>query len=321
VTRCLGDRIDVTMPEGCRRGLRGHLWEQVSLPQSVNGALLWSPANTGPLSVRNHVVTIHDISPIDHPEWFSRGFATWYRYLLPRLARRARRVITVSEFTRRRIVERFGVPESRVVAIAHGVTDQFCPQARAAVEAARRAYGLPSPYLLVVGSLQPRKNLERLLRVWRRQQCALQPLLLAIVGSPGPGFRPSRLTPAAPRVRLLGVVPDRDLPALYAGAVGFIQPSLYEGFGLPVLEAMACAVPVAASDTTALREVGGDAALYMNPLDEASMADAIRRLVEDDSWRERSRRLGCARAQQFTWERTAVRTWEVLRDAAEGGTS
>jgi glycosyltransferase involved in cell wall biosynthesis len=306
----------VAAPDACRRGLHGHVWEQLWLPAAVNGHLLWSPANTGPLAVRRQVVTIHDISPIEHPEWFTPRFAAWYQYLLPRLARQARRVITVSAFTRGRIIERMDIPEAKVIAIPHGVSPEFQPLPVARIEATRSAYGLTSPYLLAVGSLQPRKNLHRLLRVWR-QLDVRAPISLVIVGSHGPGFRDIRLDAASGNLRLLAGVPDADLPALYAGALGFVQPSLYEGFGLPVLEAMACGAPVVMSGTSALPEVGGGVALSMDPYDERSMREAIQRLVEDDRWRERASEMGRARSSQFTWERTADLTWNVLCEAAE----
>jgi glycosyltransferase involved in cell wall biosynthesis len=316
VTSRIADRVTLITPRRWTHGLAGHAWEQVWLPRHVaSGGVLWSPANTGPLTVANQVVTIHDLSALEHPEWFTARFTAWYRYLLPRLARAARRVITDSEFSRSRIVERLGVREDRVVTIPLGVSDHFAPQPPARVAATRGAHGLARPYLLVVGSLQPRKNLARLLRVWQRLERPLAGLALAVVGDRDADFAPIALDAPPASVRFLGPVDDADLPALYAGALGCVVPSMYEGFGLPLLEAMACGVPCAASANTALREVAGGVAVPLDPYDEDSMETAIRTLVEDDSLRDRLRTEGLARAAAFTWDRTAEQTWAVLASA------
>jgi alpha-1,3-rhamnosyl/mannosyltransferase len=203
-----------------------------------------------------------------------------------------------------------------VVAVPHGVGEQFRPRESGQLSDTRAAYGLADDYLLVVGSLQPRKNLERLLRVWRRLRPRWPSLLLALVGGSAPGCRRTRVE-ATPGVGLLGPVPDHDLPALYSGAHGFVLPSLYEGFGLPLLEAMASGVPAAVSNAAALPEVAAGAAVLMDPRDEESMAAALQRLVEDRTWRAGAVEAGRARAAAFSWERAAELTWGVLREASE----
>ena len=231
ITRRLGDRVRLFHPRTALGGFRGHVWEQLRLPQLVNGDVLWSPANTGPLAVLHQVVTVHDVSPLEHSEWFEPTFATWYRYLLPRLARRVSRVITVSRFSKSRIVHLLGVQDDRVVVIPSGVDTGLRPQPQSEIDAVRRKHGLTDPYILTLSSLEPRKNLGRLLGAWRRASPALGGVSLVMAGDFRPTLRAPRFDPLPPRVRLIGAVDDRDLPALYSGALGFIVPSLYEGFG------------------------------------------------------------------------------------------
>jgi glycosyltransferase involved in cell wall biosynthesis len=148
------------------QGIKGHLWEQFILPGKVGDDLLWSPGNTGPLAVRRQVLTLHDASSLDHPEWFEAKFARWYGWLLPKLARKAARIITVSEDARRRIVDRLRLPESKVIAIPNGVDARFQPASAEAVANLRSKLDLPASFFLYVGSLEPRKNLALLLEAW-----------------------------------------------------------------------------------------------------------------------------------------------------------
>jgi len=313
----LTDNFSVVSPRAATRGVRGHLWEQSVLPLRLRGGLLWSPCNTGPLSVCKQVVTIHDCGFFDQARCFSPQFARWYQWLIPRLARRARKIITVSEFSRRRLLELTGVDENRVVVIPNGVGRQFVavdPERQAEV---RRRLRLPSPYVLSVGSLEPRKNLPRLLEAWRQLSAKDRHLSLVLVGASGQQFQSIDLTGNMPSVMTAGYVSDEDLPAVYSGAQLFVYPSLYEGFGLPVLEAMACGTPVVCSQITALAEVVQDAGLLVDPYDPAAISAGIRRVVEDESLRAGLRQRGLDRAREYTWDRAARATWQVLHAAAE----
>ncbi len=310
VLRCLGPQTRVIKPRQTMTGLQGHLWEQFVLPKELGkDEYLWSPANTGPLAVASQTVTIHDLSVLDHPEWFTARFRLWYLFLLPRLARRASSILTVSEHSRRSILKRFGLPEEKVSVVPDGVNlRHFHP---CDPGPARAKYDLRRDYILFVGSIDPRKNLERLLQAWARLG-EFGAMELVIVGSRGNMFRPVPVRSSRRRTRFLGYVPDEDLPALYAGATFFIMPSLFEGFGLSVLEAMACGTPVITSHAGALPEVAGDAALQVDPTSVEGMTEAMRTLLMDHDLRSVLSKKGMERACQFSWERSAAKIWEAL---------
>jgi len=304
----LGSRLRVVRCEGGADGVRGHLWEQVTLVGQVGpNHVLWSPANTGPLNVENQVLTLHDISPLEHPEWFRPAFALWYRLFVPLLIKRVRRVVTSSEFVREKLLKRFGLHGEQVTVVPGGVdTQTFHPGVTLRLD-------LPSRYALFVGSLQPRKNLTRLLEAWQRIKDTVPDAWLLIAGTGGSAFRPTALA-AAERVRFLGAIPDGDLPGLYASATVFILPSLDEGFGLPVLEAMASGTVVIASNAGALPEVVGDSGHFFDPLDVAEIAHTLHCGLQDAVLRESLRENGLIRAQRFSWDASAEMLWKVFEE-------
>lgn len=295
-----------------------HLWDQVSLPRVVpSNSLLWSPASAGPISHRRHVQTIHDMALFDLPECFRGLYAAWYRHLLPVVARRARMILTDSQATRERIVDLLHVPDDRLSVVALAADERFCPQPGEQVQKALRANGIDAPYLLALGTISPRKNFQRLIDAWNRISSDYTDVQLLVVGEPGVFFSGGATMGALPRgVRHLTGVGDDLLVNLYAGAAGFVYPSLYEGFGLPILEAMAVGTPVITSDATSLPEVAGDAAIYVDPLDTESIADGMRRVLDDRALRDSLAQRGLERARLFSWDRTARETHEVLMRVA-----
>jgi glycosyltransferase involved in cell wall biosynthesis len=317
VTGRLGQRLRAIEPAFAVRGMAGHLWEQLILPGHVGeGVLLWSPANTGPLLVRNQVVTIHDLSVLDHPEWFSPRFAAWYRFLLPRLARNVRHILTISTYSKSRILERLSVPSNRVSVVPLGVGPEFRPAKERAGVGQSGCPDLPPNYLAVVGSLEPRKNLARVLDAWQQVRVRHRNARLVVVGSSSAIFRAPDIDKMAEGVQFVGQIAQDELPRIYGGAIGFIYASLYEGFGLPILEAMACGTPVICSNATSLPEVAGDAAVYVDPFDVESIANGILTVLEDGQVRGELRQKGLARAGGFRWEVTASKTWDILMRAA-----
>jgi glycosyltransferase involved in cell wall biosynthesis len=275
------------------------VWEQVTLPRilrSERAALVHVPNCFLPLRRPcPGVVTIHDLAWEDHPDDFARRTAWKYRTLAPRAARSAERVICVSSFTRDDVVGRYGVDPDRIRVIGEAPS-----------LAVGDAEPPPGPYILAVGDLRRKKNFGRLVEAFGRLRDEGLPHRLVIAGrdaGEGPRLR-------AAGVELPGYVPEERLDALMRGAALLVHPSLYEGFGLVIVEAMARGVPVAAARATALPETGGDAALYFDPLDVRDMADTIARALADDRLGERGR----ARAASLSWDDAAARTAEVYRE-------
>ena len=317
----IGSSLTPLQPDQRREGIRGHLWEQTVLAARTSRGVLWSPANTGPLLHPRQVVTLHDIAVLEHPEWFGSGFAKVYQALIPRLAHRARQIIAVSQFTKDRIVLTTNVPEEKVVVIYNAADPRFKPASPAAIALVAQRLNLPfSHYVLSLGSLEPRKNLQRLLQAWHHIASELpSDVGLVVAGGLGKSavFGNLDLPDSTPRVFFTGRVPDEWLPALYSGALLMVYPSLYEGFGLPPLEAMSTGTAVITSNQTSLPEVVGDAAWMVNPLDTLEIAEAIKTLVLNESERKRLAQAGLKRSRLFSWEQAAKQTWTVLRTVAE----
>jgi glycosyltransferase involved in cell wall biosynthesis len=266
---------------------------------------LWSPANSGPLIVAHQVLTLHDLSPLENPSWFAPSFARWYRLLLPGLLPRVNRVIVPSNYVREQLLSRFRLVDERVVVVPGGVDGAvFHPHAPHTLD-------LPVRYVLFVGSLQPRKNLSGLLEAWQSIKEVVPDVWLVIAGASSKVFRALEL-PVYERVSILGYVPDASLPGLYANAKLVCLPSFDEGFGLPVLEAMACGTPVIASAAGALPEVVGDAGLLFDPADTSAIAGALLRCLQDGELRESLQARGMSRVKQFSWQASAEKIWSVF---------
>ena len=304
------------------RRLAGILLRRAPLspgPDSVYHAPNYLPARfNGPT-----VVTVHDLSHIHYAHYHPRARVVAMERLLPRALERANAVIVGSDYVAAEVRAWFGLPAARVHAIHHGVDSAFRPLNDDAIRPTLDRYGLvPGGYLLCLATLEPRKNLHRLISAFEALPGALRaqyPLVLAgAVGWRNADIREriDRLE-ARGELRHLGYLPAEDRAPLYSGAHGFAYPALYEGFGLPPLEAMACGTPVMTSNRSAMPEVAGDAALVVDPEDIDAMGEGLRRLCEDTPLRERLGRAGPARAADFTWARCAAATAAVYRAALD----
>jgi glycosyltransferase involved in cell wall biosynthesis len=290
------ERYTVIRPPAMFAHGPGQAWEQLALPLAARGSkLLLSPANMAPLAGSGNVVVIHDVAPFHEPDWFGRAYGAWHRAVLPRIARGARLVFAPSEYVRGELIELFGLDSERVRAIAPGVDTTLADPP--APEPLLRRLGLEQPYVLALGTDSPRKNLGLLDRI--APALAAGGLGVAIAGS-GRSYLPAS-TPG--NARRLGYVPDAELPALYAGAAAFAMPSLYEGFGLPCVEAMAAGTPVVAADRAALPEACGGAALLVEPDDADAFTAALIRAAGPE--RARLAQAGRARAAGLSWARSA----------------
>lgn len=275
-----------------------------------------------PLRAAGAVVTVHDLAHARMPECAEPKNVAFLNAHLPRTLGRARMVLTDSEFTARELAELFGYPRERTRVTHLGVDACFSPRSEAEKEAARRRHGLPPDFILCVGTIEPRKNVGALLeayRLLREGGGATPPLVL--VGGDGWREEADRIgrliatPPFAGAVRRLAYLGHDELPAVYSAARLFVFPALYEGFGLPPLEAMACGTPVVCSDAASLPEVVGDAALLVRPRDAQGIAAAMRRLLDDGRLRGELAERGLERAKRFTWAETARKTVAAYREA------
>ncbi|MFQ5813782.1 MAG: glycosyltransferase family 4 protein, partial [Anaerolineae bacterium] len=303
-------------------------WEQVVQPfalQKERVDLLHALAFVTPLlSPCPSVVTIHDLSFLLYPESFKRS-KRFYLSLFTRLsARQARCIIAVSKSTKRDVVRLLGVSPDKVEVVYSGVDDVFHPLAEDQVAAFRSKRGLPERFILFVGTIEPRKNVTRLIEAFAAlRPCDLANLKLVIGGAKGWFYHN-----VFARVEELGLegdvvfpgyIPVSELPLWYNAAELFVYPSLYEGFGLPLLEAMACGTPVVAANTSSLPEVVGEVGLTVDPLDVEGLAEAMRRALGDEVLRQEMRDRGLQRAKGFSWTKTAQETVQVYRRAMESG--
>lgn len=302
-------------------------WKHLALPLALlrhRIDLFHSPTGTLPLwAPCPQVVTIHDLFAELHPEWFPRRVAEQLSLAQRRAAHVATALITVSEKTRRLVLERYAVSETRVMVVHNGVDhERFRPGRVATDDQVLRRLGVQAPYVLCVGSLMPWRNAPTLLRAVARLRTERGvPHHLLFVGRDIWGTDPTttliREQGWSDWAHIGGYVDDDELPGLYAGAEVLAAPSLDEGFGIPVLEAMASGTPVVASTAGALPEVVGDAALLVDPLDQAGLADALWQVISNGGLRERLRSRGLARAQALSWQRAAAETWRVYEASLE----
>lgn len=303
------------------------VWEQLGLPTLVRRHrldVLHSPHYTMPLrhSARS-VVTFHDLTFVLYPELHQVVKRFFFPAMMRWSARHARRIIAVSESTRQDLVRTLGVSPERVTTVLSAADADYRPATAAQVAEVCTRYGLRSgEYLLYVGVLEPRKGIDRLVEAFGRISPGADGLKLVIAGKRGWMYDQIFTQVAAlgleDRVTFPGYVPRADLPPLYSGARAFVYPSRYEGFGLPVLEAMSCGTPVVTTNVSSMPEVAGDGALLVDPDDVPALAAALARVVHDTRLREQLSGRGRTRAASFSWERCARETIRVYQDAVTG---
>lgn len=266
------------------------------------------------------ILTFYDLIPLKFPQTVSPRARLFFRLTASLALRVATRVVAVSHSARSDLISAFRVPAAKIAVTPLAAGPRYRPQPAAVVDRVRAQYNLPESFLLYVGINKPHKNLPALVDAYAQLASPRTPPLV-IAGAwddryPQPKQRAARRQ-LSDAIRFLGPVPERDLPALYSAATLFVFPSLYEGFGLPVLEAMACGTPVACANTPSLAETAGDAARLFNPHSIPDIADAIAELLEDGRQRARRREQGLARAGRFSWRATAAATLNCYRKLQE----
>jgi glycosyltransferase involved in cell wall biosynthesis len=323
-TACETPLADLGRPNFAQRVLTatpGWSWTPAALPRALRRDrcdLVHVQYIVPPVCPVPIITTVHDISFRRHPRWFPAKHALLLNLLIPLAIAQAERVITCSEHTRREILALYGTDERKVIVTPYAADPIYQPMpVEVARQAVRERFNVRHPYILAVGVLQPRKNLPRLVEAYARIAREV-PQHLVLVGKEGWAFEGLRRRVAgsgvASRIHFTGYVPDADLPALYAAADLFVYPSLYEGFGFPPLEAMACGTPVVTSNNTSLPEVVGDAALTVDPRNTAQLAATMAEVLTSAERRGELIERGLARAAQFSWDRTARETIRVYEE-------
>ena len=303
--------------------LVGDLWESFYLPgllQRKGVSVFHGPAFMIPLRFSGFrtVVTIHDIVAFIKPETVPLKYALYMRFLIGLVVRKADRVITPSESTKQDLIDRLKVPEEKIEVVYEAVSDEFKPwSGPGRAEQVKRKFGIRDRYMLFVGNLEPRKNLVRLMRAFERARDRLGGAYqLVISGKKGWLYKDILTTYEQVNrgdVILTSYVSDKDLVDLYRSADMFVFPTLYEGFGLPVLEAMGCGAPVITSSVSSIPEIAGDAAVLVDPLDIGQISEAMVEVAFSEALRANLREKGLRQAAGFTWTKTAERTLEIYR--------
>lgn len=301
--------------------LSGVIWQQWNLPRRLNQGgidLFWSPLQTLPLRTKvPSVTTVHDLTTLLYPETHRLKVRLSQILLLGRSLAKARRIVAISQATARDLQRFFPQCQPKVRIVPNGVSTEFVPGDETAIEQRRLELGCPEGYILFVGTLEPRKNFTTLLDAWEvlRERGILIPLVWA--GSEGWKNRALRSRMEGLRSQgliMTGTLSFPDLIRTYQAATAFAYPSLYEGFGLPVAEAMACGIPVVTSATSSLPEVLGDAGSLVPPTDTAALADALESFHRDPTLRQTAIAKGLERVGRFTWDQAAIQMRSVFQE-------
>ncbi len=301
-------------PKGLDSASLRQLWMQSAMPFKIpKDSVFWSPTNIGPVFCKNHVLTLHDIAAQLHPEWYDKKYVKWRAWVLPNLLKRVQRIITPSNYAKQKILEHYEQAEGKTEVVYNGVNpDLFYSRSRNEKDAVRGEYNLEKPFILYVGTLSAHKNTDGLLEAWQSLPKSLhKEISLVIAGKPNPNIVHQKNDKRLNSVQFIGYVAKEHLASLYSAAKLFTFPSLHEGFGLPVMEAMACGTPVITSGTTALKEIAGPS-LTVDPHSTDDLRNAILELIRSPAQREKMSEEGLRWASNFTWEKTAEKVWQIL---------
>jgi len=274
-------------------------------------------------SKQKYILTLHDISPFLTPKEHRHGRVLVYKLLTPRTLKTADKIITVSNSTKNDLINYFNIPEEKIRVILLAADEKFKPLSNKEIREAKQKYTLNFPFILYVGTLEPRKNIPSLVKAFYKLKKKNLRYKLVITGKKG--WKYKEIFETIDKLNLqndvvfTGYVADEDLPALYNAADMFVYPSIYEGFGLPPLEAMACGTPVITSNTSSLPEVVGDAGIMVDPYDVDGLADAMHEVLTDEGLRANMIKKGLERAEMFSWEKCARETLEVYEEVYDEG--
>lgn len=293
--------------------LNTHLWEQISLPRylkRIGSPLLISFTGCGPLNYSNQIMTIHDVSHERYPEWFSKNYYRFYHYMMPRIGKKAHAVLTVSEFSKKEIVDTLGINSEKIHVVHSNVPFHSKPSKEEILSFTRNPEA--ERYILAVSSMDPRKNFIRLVEAFDKIKD--KSVKLYIIGMSFKAFNtPDLQKLIGENVHLPGYIPDEKLQTMYQNALLSVYPSLYEGFGLPPLESMTYGCPVINSDIPALREVSQDAALYVDPYSVEDITQKIEQLSVDEPLRKELQEKGLLQIKKYSWDKSAKQVYELAQ--------
>lgn len=291
--------------------LNTHLWEQISLPRylrRIGSPLLISFTGCGPLNYSNQIMTIHDVSHERYAEWFSKNYYRFYHYMMPRIGKKAHAVLTVSEFSKKEIVDTLGINSEKIHVVHSNVPFHNKPSKEEILNFTRNPEA--ERYILAVSSMDPRKNFIRLVEAFDKIKD--KSVKLYIIGMSFKAFNtPDLQKLIGENVHLPGYIPDEKLQTMYQNALLSVYPSLYEGFGLPPLESMTYGCPVINSDIPALREVSQDAALYVDPYNVEDITEKIEQLLVDEPLRKELQEKGLLQIKKYSWDKSAKQVYEL----------
>lgn len=289
----------------------GYLWEQFTLPlylRRQGSPLLLNLCSIAPIFYRNNIITLHDITWIRYPKTFSCRFRIFYNFAVPVLCRRARHIFTVSKFSRDEIASYFSIDSDRITVLYNAVNNKFHPG---------NSFNYKGKYFLAVSSAKANKNFVKIIKAFQIYDKKKDGSDLLIIGDlKSKVFRKIGLSDVneSPRIKYLGRVSDEELINYYRGAEAFIFPSLYEGFGLPALEAQACGTPVISSNVSAMPEVLGESAILCNPNDQDAISNAMILITDNNALRQNLIADGLENVKRFSWEESARRCIKILSD-------
>ncbi|PIB37139.1 hypothetical protein BFP72_17865 [Reichenbachiella sp. 5M10] len=289
----------------------GYLWEQIDLPvflKKNKSPLLLNFCNVAPVFYKNKIAIIHDLAAFANPKWFSWKFVMSYKIMIPLISKTSKKIGTVSEFSRKEIVKYLKVKSDKIFVVPNAVSFEFCSQSSDDKKV------VSDNYFLTVGSLDPRKNFNRLIYAFGKFK--YDNIKLKIVGSPNKVFKDNNVRAyitSDPRIELTGYLTDNELANLYKSAKLFIYPSLYEGFGIPPLEAMSFGCPTLVSDIGSLREVCSEASAYFNPYDEKDLLDKMELCLSNREIRTSLTEKGRERINNYSWQSSAILMNKIMK--------
>lgn len=293
--------------------LKTHLWEQISLPRylkKIGSPLLISFTGCGPLNYKNQIITIHDVSHERYPQWFSKNYYRFYHFMMPRIGRKAHAILTVSEFSKSEIVDTLGLDRDKIHVVHSNVPFHNKPTEEEILN--YHTDETKEKYIIAVSSMDPRKNFIRLAEAFNNIED--KTIKLYIIGMRFKAFNtPDLQKLVGDNIHLPGYIDDKALQGMYQNALISVYPSLYEGFGLPPLESMTYGCPAIVSDIPALREVSGDAALYVNPYDVEDITAKINLLIKDHNLRQSLRLEGLKQIKKYSWKKSAKQVYELIQ--------